>query len=1244
MASPPQFSLTLLGGFSLTRDGQVCHLAYEKGRALLAFLATEPNRSCSRARLAQLFWPHLSRDTALTNLRQVLLDLRKALDTGDTETSPLQVDRQAVRLLSGGNFRVDVAEALGAPSSCPASTHSAQCDPCLHQMEEAAARYRGEFLASFALPDCPEFDEWLSTQREALHLSALNRLIRLSDCLERMGDFGKAAPFALRALELEPWNEQVLIRAMRLLIRTGQDAAALAAYDRCTRTLQRELGVQPTPETSYLADQIRRGDMAQALTASPPVLPAASPSATWTRRQLTVLCMELVPPQSGDIDQLHFLLTQPRARCAEVIQAYGGHLVSVHGRTQLGYFGYPQASEHAARQAVQAGLALVRSPFVDVQVRVGIHTSEVISGGAPASPDLTGELTETAMGLRQLARPGKVLISGQTFRLVSTAFDCPDHGKELLPGSNQTIDTYLVQDESLLGVRLDTFSHTLTPLTGRSDEVAILLASWQSVRRGKHQAILITGEPGIGKSRLLLPLKEALDPHASILIDLRCSPESQHSPYFPLVTWIQQRLGFLREDSSTVRFQKLVRYVNAAFNDGAAEAIPLLANLLGLPLHAPYLATQGSQPMQREPLRRLLLERLRLLANRHPLLLIVEDLHWADPSTLELIEQLLAEADAPRVLAVFTTRPEFEPAWPADGIRRIVLPALDDTQTGILIRHIAPDLEQATLQKVITRSDGIPLYAEELAHQLAHDGSVDIPPTLEDLLMSRLDGLGEARPVAQMAATIGREFDLPLLAHLCQLDDTSLRNRLSRLQAAGMIAALPDERFRFRHVLFRDSAYRSQPRREREASHRTIAQQLQSGSGQNTRPEILAQHWAASGDPRQAVRCWLQAGQSASAQSAGLEALQHFRAGLALVTALPDDSERAQLELALFIGLGATACATQGYASLEGSEAYARAVALSERHQDNTDMFPGFWGLWASASSRVGHGHALTVARRLIRTAEQTGNPIYLQQAHFATGNTLFWRGDFTAARNHLELALTLYREDQHARQIALFGEDAGITAQSYLSWVHSALGHQEPARQHSAAAVSLARRFGHPFSLGYALTFEAILACQQKDLSRAELVAQESRQLARRYGFPLWELGAQVVLGWVDAMHGKPEGAEAIQMARQAASQTMSGISVQVLLLLVEAQLALGQYAHAQTTAAEALALGKVIGDFHGEANLLRMQGLALLKQAPSNERAAQDCFRQALAMARQQQARQLVCELERVMAPPPPARVPTP
>lgn len=1233
MSSHPQFSLTLLGGFSLMREGQPCHLVYEKGRALLAFLATEPNRSCARSRLAQLFWPHLNRDTALTNLRQVLLDLRRVLDTGDAATSPLQVDRHAVRLVSGPSLRVDVADALALPGACGVAPFSAQCDPCLHQMEQASARYRGEFLAGFSLPDCPEFDEWLGTQREALHLSALNRLIRLSDCLERMGEFGRAAPFALRGLDMEPWNEQVLIRAMRLLIRTGQDTAALAAYDRCTRSLQRELGVSPNRETAALAEQIRQGNLAQVLSA--PTLPGEPTPAdtTWTRRQLTAVCVELLPNGACDIDQRQFLLTQPRHRCTEIIQSCAGFVTPIHGSTLLGYFGYPQAHEHAAKQAVHAALALVNSRFLDVDVRVGVHTADVISGGMPSTPDLTGELTEQAMGIRQIAEAGEVLVSNATHSLVAGLFDDSTSTMVTLPGTDRAICVHRVTTELVQSTPWGRPNVTLSPLTGRADEVAILLASWQAVRRGRHQAILIRGEPGIGKSRMLMPLREALDPHASVLIDLRCSEELRHSPFAPLVSWLQERLAFQRDDTSAMRFQKLVRMARTQFAEHSHEAITLLAHLLGLPLQSPYLPLSGTQSQQRDQLKQLLLARLQQMAERHPVLLIVEDLHWADPSTLDLIGQLLSDEAGPRVLAVFTARPEFVPSWRNDSTRLMQLAALDEAQTLALAHHVAPDLAPQALQRVANQSDGVPLFIEELAQQLVRGDDNDIPPTLENLLMSRLDRLGRARGLAQLAATIGREFDTTLLARIARLDETQLRVDIHHLLSAGVLTSLSDGHYRFRHALLRDAAYRSQPRKEREAAHRAVAQQLQACPGPDIRPELLAQHWAASGSLRQAVLCWLKAGQLASEQSACQEALQHFRAGLALVASLPDEADRTQMELDLLLGLGAAACAAQGYASLEGSEAYARAVALSEQHQDDADMFPGFWGLWASASSRVGHGHALTVARRLIRMAEQTGNPIYLQQAHFAAGNSSFWRGDFSAARSHLELASSLYRTDQHAKLLNIFGEDAGVTTQSYLSWVLRAQGHPDLARQRSTAALTLARQLNHPFSLGYALTFAAVLACHQRDVDQAEVLGNEALQIGTRYGFPLWVTGAQAALGWVAALRGDREGVDTIRRAREAASQTMSGVSVVLLTLLADAQLALGCPQDALTSIQEALSLGRVIGDFHDEPNLLRMKGLALQKQRPADPRGAQDCFTQALALARHQQARQLACELERVL-----------
>lgn len=1221
MNPQPPLELRLLGGFALYYGGRSCKLTSEKGRALFAYLAMEPGKAHPRASLAAMLWPNLAHDAALANLRLVLHNLRQTLNPDDAAIPPLQVERETVRFDSGAALAIDAAEFSSFAPACQEAPQPALCKTCLAQMESLAGRYRGEFMAGFSLPGCPDFEEWLQVRREALHLRALALLARLADCHEQAGSYARALPFALRFQDLEPWNEEALRRVMRLYALSGQRTTALAQYEACCQTLRRELGVLPSEETRTLAEHIRRGELSPPARWRGDASPmTAVPLPTAEKRQVTVLYCELTPVGAEDPDEALALLREPQTRCSEIIRGHSGHLVQIRGGSLLAYFGYPQANENAARLAVQAALALTRATFAGIELRAAVHTGLVICGDL-LMPDAIGATSGLAIRLRQLVDCREVALSGVTQRLVAGYFECVSLGLRQPPLAAHPLEVFRVLGESGAGNRLEAAA-SLTPLVGRKQETEALLALWQDARMGKRRAVMLRGEAGMGKSRLVLTLKEALREQTCLVRELRCFPEHSQSPFYPLTVLFGSILGFLPDDTPEAKFEKLAEYVEEQYAGGERDEVPLLAKMLSLPLQAPYREPASSTQQQRERTLSILLSRLHKLAARQPILLVVEDLQWADPSTLELLGQFIDQEREAPILAVLTARPGFQPPWPEVPVHTLTLDPLDDAETAVLIAAVAPEITPTTLRRIVERADGIPLFAEELARDASAKDPSSIPSTLQDLLAARLDGLGEAQVVAQAAATIGREFGFDLLLRITHFDEATLAQLLRRLQDAGLLLGDARSGFHFRHALIRDAAHQSQTRAERMAIHKRIASALKSGGG-SARPELLAQHWAAGGETREAVVCWIEAGKLAARHSASQEAVMHFRSGLLLIGTLPDDPERTRMELDLQIGLGAAACAAQGYASAEGADAYAQAMALCNRHESGPDMFRAVWGLWASASSRTGYAHALALARQLLRMADRSGNQVQEQQGHFAVADTLYWQGEFAEARKHLERVGALYRPVHHESHVAEFGEDAGITSGSYLSWVLWFLGFPDQARQVSAQTLALARQLGHPFSLAYALTFAAILHCRLRLPKQALALAQETLSLADNHGFPLWQIGASLSRGWALSMQDHREGVEVLRQCVDATRTAMGGVTLVVLEPLVDACTALGRFGDALIANAEAFSVAEAIGDHHIEGELHRLKAESLLGLRDSDETQAEAFLHQALAVSRRQQAK---------------------
>lgn len=1119
MNATPSLALRLLGGFALEREGRPIEPAYGKGRALLAYLVAEPGRAHARTALAGMFWPDLERSAGLANLRLVLHDLRQSLDRDPAVTPTIQADRESVRFVLPPDAVVDTAVFGAALPACLAAPSPDRCGECLGRMTALIGHYRGEFMAGFELPDCPDFDEWLQSRRDALQLRALGLLTRLADCLESLGEDERALSHALSLLDLEPWSEESLRRAMRLLAQGGRPDDALARYEAFRRLQKRDFDAAPMAATRELADRIRRGEFAPSPHPLPaPPCPEQLPA---ERRQITVLRCEL-DGDEGDPDAFLERRQAPLARGEEIVRAHGGQPLRDRAGGLLGYFGYPRASADAAPQALRAAQALAGMPG-ERPLRVGVHSGIGLCGGESAAIDRGGAVTSVAGHLCQIAPAGGVAVSETVHRGAAGRFaftPIAGHPAYRLGPPTGARDRCAA---------LATAGCPPAPWLDRRAELAVLAAGWRQLGDGAGRCILLRGPAGIGKSRLAAEFAAGLPPG-----------------------------------------ERLVIHCDEA-------------------MRAPPPPPAGIQPR----------------------LLVIEDLQRAAADFIDALGRHLAAGAAAPQLVLLLTRPGGEPPW-ADTLTQLLeIGGLDDLSIAELVATIAPACSAADAARICARAEGNPLFATELA--LAPLGEA-LPAPLRDLLAERYAALGPALRFAQAAAAIGREFSASLLARVvdCGTPD------LARLAGAELIEQCAGDTWRFRQVLMREAIYDSLPRVARTTLHGKIAAALQTA-----RPLVPAErqapHWAAAGDLPQAIACWLAAGRN----GVGPAAVRHYQTALELVERLPVGHERTRMELELQIGLGAAACAAEGYASATGAAAYARARVLGTSREDGANLFPALWGLWASASSRGGFPHALELARQLRNMADASGDPLQDQQAEFALGNIHFWLGEFVAARRHLEDALAGYRPAQHAAHVAAFGEDVGVTAGAYLGWTLWYLGLPEQALQASAASLALARRHGHPMSLAYSLSFAAILHCRLRQPDKAQVLAREVLGLAASHGFTLWRVAATAARGWAQVMRQRPAGIDSMVQSVEAMHAAMGGVVLAVLEPLAQAQVALGRHAAARDACANARKVGAALGDRHADAELLRLEGEALL--GLGEPAAADACFRDALATARRQDARAL-------------------
>jgi DNA-binding SARP family transcriptional activator len=932
-----RLELLLLGGVEARIDGiSLPAFPYSKMWALLAYLAVEQGRDHQREVLAEMLWVDA---TARGNLRRTLSNLRGALEAPLGEAI-FSAGRQAIRLLPLAH--VDAVEFGRSP--LPTSGPD--------EAERIANLYRGEFLAGLDFPGSPAFANWLQLKREELHRQSLALFERLSADCERIGRLRDALRFALRHTEIDPWNEDAHYRAMRLYAILGQKGAALAQYEVCCRELKTELGTLPKDKARRLAESIRNGELHPATPGAASVVPLAltAPPAL-ERRQVTALYCELMLPEYDDPDETMALLQVPQARCAEAIRQYSGHVLQIHGGGLLAYFGHPRADEHAVRRAVQAALAMIDESDGSVDVRVGVHTGLAVTGGPSALPDMSGRTSNLAIQLRMCAPPNGVAISPETHAIAAGFFDCVSLGVQSLLGVDRPLEVFRPIRKSAAHTRV------AAALVGRETELDALARHWADAAGGKGHAVMILGEAGIGKTRLLHTLKESLAGTPHVVRELRCFPEFSRSPFHPLIQLLETLLGFASVDVPEEEYRKLVDLFTSDISSPQPEAIAArLVRLLLLPPDDRFLPRMSAFELKERTLA-MFLELLRKRISPQPLLFLVEDIQWADPSTLELLIRLVEMSGKDRVLAVFTARPELSVRWPANLVFQIFLKPLAVADIEAIVVARDGNIPPATIDRIVELSDGIPLFAEEMASMTIAEMQCGIPATLLDLLAARIDRLGEAKRTARLAAVLGREFDLVLLQRVSSESPEVLARHLEALRDAGLLFV---ERgcWQFKHALIREAAYRSQVKADRQSAHRRIARVLRSHFADivSARPELLAQHLQDAGDIVSAIEVWFIAGNQAARRFASVEAEEHFKSALQLLDDLPEGRERDKRELDIISHLCSVLFARNGYVSEEATEIAARIGHLSERLGEGSDVFVAKWGEAHATLSDVGPG------------------------------------------------------------------------------------------------------------------------------------------------------------------------------------------------------------------------------------------------------------------------------------------------
>ena len=950
--------------------------------------------------------------------------------------------------------------------------------------------------------------------------------------------------------------------------------------------------------------------------------------------------------------------------CTEVIQRYDGHIAQLLGDGLLVYFGYPHAHEDDAHRAIRTGLGMLtalgdlntglqQAKGIQLAIRIGVHTGLVVvgdMGGQGRQEQLAlGEVPNVCARIQGVAEPNTIAMSEATYRLVQGYFACQDLGAQTLRGVAEPLHVYQVLSESGVHSRLDIASaRGLTPLVGREQEVGVLLERWEQAKAGHGHVVLLSGEAGIGKSRLVQTLKDHVAHEPYTRWECRSAEYYANTALFPLVELFQRLLQFHAEDTLDEKVGKLEQVLRQ-YRLPVEETMPLFASLLSLPLaeerYAPLaLSPQRQRQKTLETLVAILLER----AEHQPLLFILEDLHWTDPTTLEWLHLLIEQTPTASMLVLLTCRPHFQPAWHHRSyLTEMTLNRLSHVQVEQIVAGMTDGktFPAEVLQQLSAKTDGVPLFVEEITKSLLESGQLTagdghyaligslstfaIPATLHDSLMARLDRLVTAKGVAQMGATIGRQFAYDVLQAVAQLDESLLQRELGRLVEAEIVyqrGVPPQAIYTFKHALIQDAAYQSLLRSTRQQHHQRIAQVLEARFPElcETQPELLAHHYTEAGFMAQAISYWQRAGQRAVERSANLEAIGHLTKGLAGLATLPETGERTRQELALLTTLGPAMIAIKGYGAPEVEDTYLRARALCQQVDDPAQLFPVVRGLWNRYLMRAEHQQARELGEQLLSLAHSLHDPASLVEAHRVLGTVLWNRGELQLAHEHLERGIGLYEPHQHRTLAFRYGADPGVVCRFYVAVVLWSLGYPQQARRRMEEARTLAQDLAHPHSLAFVLVFAAILHRLCGEVQAAYTRADAAMLLAAEHGFAQWFAGGTILRGWTVATQGQAaEGIAQIHQGlvawRAAAAEVLRP---SWLALLAEAYAAGDDPASGLHGLAEALVLEETTGERWYEAELYRLRGALLLQHAIVEPGEAEACFQQALTIARRQQA----------------------
>ena len=994
-----------------------------------------------------------------------------------------------------------------------------------------------------------------------------------------------------------------------------------------------------------------------------------TPHDTAERRQVTVMFADLVGSTAlsarMDPEDLREVIAAYRKCAAETVRHLGGFVSQYLGDGVLVFFGYPQAHEDDAERAVRAGLQLVAAVAglrtrASLQTRVGIATGLVVVGeiadaGGPQERGIIGETPNLAARLQSIAEPNQVIIAESTRRLLGNLFELEDLATQDLKGIAGPVRVWAALRPSSAASHFEALhGTTLTDLVGREEELELLLRRWSKAKTGEGQVVLLSGEPGIGKSRLTAALLEAIAPEPHTRLRNFCSPQHTDSALYPTIGQIERAAGFSRDDSWQAKLDKLDALL--AQSSTSARDAALVAEMLSLPNDGRYPVLELAPQQRRQQTLEALVLQVATLSRQNPVLMVFEDVQWTDPTTLELFGLIVERIPTLHVLLIMTFRPEFEPPWIGRPyVTALTINRLGQREVSAMIDRVVGNksLVESVREDIIERTDGIPLFVEEITKAVLEAESqraaehaiavipppaLEVPASLHASLMARLDQLGPAKEVAQIGAAIGREFSRALLAAVVRKPEEELNSALDRLLAAGLVfrqGVPPDTSYLFKHALVQDAAHGTLLREPRRALHARIAETLESQFAEiaENRPELLARHGTEAGQIEKAVGLWGKAGQRSLERSALVEAAEQITRALEQIEGLPATPELRREQIKLQVALITPLIHVKGWAAPETKAAAERARQLIEQaeargepSEDPLLLFSVLYIFWA-VNYLAFNGDAMReLAAQFLTLAEKQGGttgPFMI--GHRLMGNSLFLTGDLTEGRAHFDQALALYDPAEHRVLAARFGQDIRVAILCNRSWALWLLGYPDAALADVDHALEDAREIGQAATLLYALLHVSVTDIHCGNYATATAVLDELTALAGEKGALFWNVHGTAQQGCLFSLTGKDS--DAIKMLTSGFIAIRStGTTCWMPLYssnLAKAYVELGKFDDAWRCIREAITAVETTKERWCEAEVHRVAGEIALKSTDTDAAEAETYFERALAVARQQQAK---------------------